>query len=145
MKRLKINETTMLALVIGITLIIMVGLRIFLPAAILIQLDIPNIAGLSLLSLLLTHYLGEKKNSNILLNLVFAAIIFGCLPWFAALTTVKEALWMAGVGGVEYALLSWMFASMTDRMECTVKSRLAPICSAFVLFLAFQGFGNILL
>ena len=145
MKKIGINETMMLALVMGITLGILVLLRVFLPAAILIELNIPNLAGLSLLSLLLTHYLGEKKGSNILLNFVFAAVIFGCLPWIAGLASLKDALWLAGVGGIEYALISWMFASMTDRMECTIKSRLAPICSAFVLFMAFQGFANILL
>ncbi|MBQ9989597.1 MAG: hypothetical protein IJP31_01440 [Lachnospiraceae bacterium] len=143
--KLKINETMMLALVMGITLIIMVLLKTFLAAAILIRLNIPNLAGLSLLSLLLTHYLGEKKSSHPVMNLVFAALIFGCLPWLAGLASVKEALWLAGVGGVEYTLISGMFASMTDRMECTIRSRLAPVCSAFVLFMAFQGFGNILL
>lgn len=145
MKRLKINETMMLALVIGITLMIMVGLRIFLPAAILIQLNIPNIAGLSLFSLLLTYYLGTWEKANPLLNLAFGAIIFACLPWLAAMTTLNEALWMGAVGGMEYMLISLMFASMIERMECTIKSKLAPICSAFILFLAFQGFGNILL
>lgn len=56
---------------------------------------------------------------------------------------INETMMLALVMGV--TLISGMFASMTDRMECTVKSGLAPLGSAFVLFMAFQEFGNILL
>lgn len=145
MNKWKINETMMLALVVGITLICMVLIKSFLPAAGLPKFNIPNLAGISLLSLLLTYYLGEGKMSNLFLNLCFAALIFGLLPWIAGLTSVKEALWLAGIGGVEYTLLSGMFSSMMNRMECTARTRFTPLCTAFVLYLAFQGFTNILL
>ena len=134
----------MLALVVGIALIIMVALRVFLPTADLMKLNIPNVAGLSLLSLLLTHYLGEKEKKNFLLDLIFGALIFGCLPWLAGFAEAGS-LWLAAVGGIEYALISRIFGSMTERMECTNKAKLAPVCSAFVLFMAFQAFANILI
>ncbi len=145
MKKINVNETILLTLVVGITLLIQVLQRTFLPAVILMEFSVPNMAGLCLIALVLNAYLGGERSRGIAVNLCFGEVIFGLLPLLAGVTQGKEVFLLAIVGGVEYALISGVFATMTDRMENTVKSRLAPICSAFVLFLACQGFANIFL
>ncbi|MCI7595157.1 MAG: hypothetical protein PUI41_02845 [Lachnospiraceae bacterium] len=145
MKKINVNETILLTLVVGITLLIQVLQRTFLPAVILMEFSVPNMAGLCLIALVLNAYLGGERSRGIAVNLCFGEVIFGLLPLLAGVTQGKDVFLLAIVGGVEYALISGVFATMTDRMENTVKSRLAPICSAFVLFLACQGFANMLL
>ena len=145
MKKINVNETILLTLVVGITLLIQVLQRTFLPAVILMEFSVPNMAGLCLIALVLNAYLGGERSGGIAVNLCFGEVIFGLLPLLAGVTQGKDVFLLAIVGGVEYALISGVFATMTDRMENTVKSRLAPICSAFVLFLACQGFANIFL
>lgn len=145
MKKINVNETILLTLVVGITLLIQVLQRTFLPAVILMEFSVPNMAGLCLIALVLNAYLGGERSRGIAVNLCFGEVIFGLLPLLAGVTQGKDVFLLALVGGVEYALISGVFATMTDRMENTVKSRLAPICSAFVLFLACQGFANIFL
>lgn len=145
MKKINVNETILLTLVVEITLLIQVLQRTFLPAVILMEFSVPNMAGLCLIALVLNAYLGGERSRGIAVNLCFGEVIFGLLPLLAGVTQGKDVFLLAIVGGVEYALISGVFATMTDRMENTVKSRLAPICSAFVLFLACQGFANMLL
>lgn len=145
MKKINVNETILLTLVVGITLLIQVLQKTFLPAVILMEFSVPNMAGLCLIALVLNAYLGGERSRGIAVNLCFGEVIFGLLPLLAGVTQGKDVFLLAIVGGVEYALISGVFATMTDRMENTVKSRLAPICSAFVLFLACQGFANMLL
>lgn len=145
MKKINVNETILLTLVVGITLLIQVLQRTFLPAVILMEFSVPNMAGFCLIALVLNAYLGGERSRGIAVNLCFGEVIFGLLPLLAGVTQGKDVFLLAIVGGVEYALISGVFATMTDRMENTVKSRLAPICSAFVLFLACQGFANIFL
>ena len=145
MKKINVNETILLTLVVGITLLIQVLQRTFLPAVILMEFSVPNMAGLCLIALVLNAYLGGERSRGIAVNLCFGEVIFGLLPLLAGVTQGKDVFLLAIVGGVEYTLISGVFATMTDRMENTVKSRLAPICSAFVLFLACQGFANMLL
>ena len=145
MKKINVNETILLTLVVGITLLIQVLQKTFLPAVILMEFSIPNMAGLCLIALVLNAYLGGERSRGIAVNLCFGEVIFGLLPLLAGVTQGKDVFLLAIVGGVEYALISGVYATMTDRMENTVKSRLAPICSAFVLFLACQGFANIFL
>lgn len=145
MKKINVNETILLTLVVGITLLIQVLQKTFLPAVILMEFSVPNMAGLCLIALVLNAYLGGERSRGIAVNLCFGEVIFGLLPLLAGVTQGKDVFLLAIVGGVEYALISGVFATMTDRMENTVKSRLAPICSAFVLFLACQGFANIFL
>ncbi len=141
-----LNENSFLALVVGVTVLLMFTAKTFLPGAILIELSsIPNLAGICLIALLLNYYLGSREKGNILVNAVLGGIILGILPVAGGVTIGYEALKLALVGGVEYALLGWLFASMVDRMECTINARLAPVPTAFVLFLACQGLGNILL
>ena len=145
MKKINVNETILLTLVVGITLLIQVLQKTFLPAVILMEFSVPNMAGLCLIALVLNAYLGGERSRGIAVNVCFGEVIFGLLPLLAGVTQGKDVFLLAIVGGVEYALISGVFATMTDRMENTVKSRLAPICSAFVLFLACQGFANMLL
>ncbi|MGN0289251.1 MAG: hypothetical protein ACI4DQ_06485 [Lachnospiraceae bacterium] len=141
-----LNENSFLALVVGITILLMLVTKTFLPGTILMELSsMPNVAGICLIALLLNYYLGSRKKSNILVNAILGGIIFGMLPVAGGVTIGLGALKLALVGGVEYALLGWLFTSMTDRIECTINTRLAPIPTAFVLFLACQGLSNLLL
>ncbi len=141
----KLNENSFLALVVGLTILLMFISKTFLPGAMLLQLSMPNIAGICLIALLLNHYLGSKETGNILLNALLGGIILGIIPVAGGVTIGMGALKLAIVGGVEYAVLSWLFGSMINRMESTISTKLAPVPTAFVLFLACQGLANILL
>lgn len=69
MKKINVNETILLTLVVGITLLIQVLQRTFLPAVILMEFSVPNMAGLCLIALVLNAYLGGERSRGIAVNL----------------------------------------------------------------------------
>ena len=135
---------TALAIVLGIAAIIAVLVRTFVPAAVIPGLDIPNVAAISLIALVLDHYAtGGAKRCYICIP-VFSAVTFGLIPFCAGFASSLEAVKLAILGGVVFTATTWIFTSMEDRLSTGPAAKLAPVLSAAGLFLAAQCFAGLI-
>lgn len=136
---------TILAVVLGCILLIAVLVRTFAPFVIIPELNIPNMVAVSLLALLVEHYLSIKEKHCYVCVCLFAAASFGVMPVAAGFATAMEALKLAAVGGVVFAVTTLLFTSMQERLASGPSKKLAPVLSAFGLYLAAQCLTGILL
>ena len=136
---------TILAVVLGCILLIAVLVRTFIPLIIIPELNIPNIVAVSLLALLLEHYMKLEEKHCYACVCVLAGISFGIMPLAAGFITAIEALRLAVVGGVTFAVTTLLFTSMQERLSSGPSKKLAPILSAFGLYLAAQCLTGIFL
>ncbi len=134
-----------LAIVMAVAMVAVVLLRTFAPAVVLPEMNIPNMAGLSLVVLLLEHYLAPNSRRCYVCVGIFSLLTFGILPYAAGFIALAQVWKVALVGGVLFTGLTWIFDSIMDRLSTGPKAVLAPVISAFGLYLAFQVFAGILL
>lgn len=134
-----------LTVVVSIAIMACMVIKAFIPAAVLPPLNIPNMAALSLLALLIDHYAVKKKLRCYVSSALTGAAVFGFLPYVAGLAAIADTWKPALVGAAVYTLLMFLFSSIEDRISTGPKARLAPIVSAFGLYLAFQCFGGMIL
>lgn len=134
-----------LAIVLGIALTVCSIVRAFVPMAVLPKLDIPNMVLLSLVALLLDHYLFPGVRRMDLVAPLLGALTFGLLPYAAGFCVLLEALKLAMIGGVIFTASAWVFAEVQERLSSGPAAKAAPIFSALGLYLAAQCFAGILL
>ncbi len=130
----------LLTIVLGLWLLGAVLVRTFAPNVIIPRLDGLHLIGLSLLTLVLEHYLAPKASRCYVAVPVFSAAAFALLPLAACLVTPMAALKLALLGGVVFTACTWVFATITDRLSTGPAAKLAPAISALGLFLAAQAF-----
>lgn len=135
---------TILAYVLGAFLLVCVLVRTFAPRIILVELDIPMLVLISLVALVLDHYLAPNAERCYICIPVFSALTFGLLA-FAALLGIAEALKLAVAGGVIFTTMTWLFTSVQDRLSTGSAAKAAPIVSAFGLYLAIQALMGMIL
>ena len=136
---------TLLAVVLFAALAAMLVTRVYLPAAILPALNIPNMVLVSLVALLLDHLFNANAPRCWFCVPVLGAITFGVLPLMAGFACIHD-FWMYGVvGGVVFTVVTWMFTSMTERLVTGPKARAAVLVGAFGIYLAAQCFAGIIL
>lgn len=140
MKNNKYFLSTALAVVVGIALAVCVILRTFFPAIILPQLSIPNMVLLSLIALLLDHYIAKGAERCWICIPVFACLTFGLLPYAASLVDAMEP----AVGGVTFTVTTWLYTSIQSRLASGPVAKAAPVLSALGLYLASQCFAGLL-
>ena len=136
---------TILAVVLGVILLIAVLVRTFVPFVIIPELNIPNIVAISLLTLLVEHYLSLKEKHCYVCVFLLAAVSFGIMPFAANFVTAAEILKLAVVGGGAFTLTTLLFTSMKERIASGPSKKLAPVLSAVCLYLAAQCLTGILL
>lgn len=136
---------TALAVVVGITMAVCMVIKTFVPAAVLPPLNIPNMAALSLLALVLDHYLAKGAGRCYVCVAVFSALTFGVLPWLAGFVSLAGMWEPAVVGAVVFTALTFLFTSIQDRISTGPVAKAAPVLSAFGLYLAMQCFAGIIL
>ena len=129
---------TLLAAALGLALLTCQLVRTFAPLVIIPALDVPNLVLLSLVVLVLDHYLAPKADRCYICIPVFAALTFGLLPWAAGFATGAEALKLALLGGVAFTAITWLYTSIQDRISSGPAAKAAPIVSAIGLYLAIQ-------
>lgn len=135
---------TALAVLVCLVLAVCVVLRTFFPAMVLPQLSIPNMVLLSLIALLLDHYMaGEAKRCWICVPL-FAGLTFGLLPYAASFADVGTALKLGAVGCATFTATAWLYTSIQNRLRTGPVAKAAPVLSALGLYLASQCFAGIL-
>lgn len=131
---------TILAAVLGVVLLVSTIVKTVSPHYILPEINIPYIAAVSLMALVLTHFV-KTENDCPVCQAILAAVTFAVLPAAAGLATV--AVWkLAVVGGIVFAVLNAMFTAMVTRMELADTCKYAVIPGAFGLFLACQCFAG---
>ena len=143
MKNKTYTLNTVLTAVLAAVLAVMVVLRAVSPQLILMQFDIVSITGISLAALVLDHYLAKGAKRCYICIPVFAALSFGILPFAAGMVALKDILGLAASGAVIFTLCTFAFTSIQDRLSSGPAVRLAPIMSAFGIWLAVQAFAGI--
>lgn len=140
MKNKMYTLNTLLAAVLGAALLIAVLVRTFAPMIIMPKLDIVNMVLLSLVTLLLDHYLAPGAKRCYICIPVFSAVTFGLLPFAACIVGALEAVKLGVMGGIVFTAATWVFSSMTDRISTGPAAKAAPVVSAIGLYLAVQCF-----
>ena len=143
MKNKTYTLNTVLIAVLTAVLAVMVVLRTFAPQIILPVFDIPTLTAISLAALVLDHYLAPNAKRCYICIPIFAALSFGILPFAAGMVAVKYLLGLALTGAVVFTVCTFVFTSIQDRLSSGPAAKLAPIMSAFGIWLAVQAFAGI--
>ena len=130
--------STILAVVLGIYLLAAIIIRTFCPQIIIPKANIPNMVLISLIALVLDHYLVPDAKRCYICIPVFGAITFGLLPYAAAFATPMAALKLAVVGGVVFTVTTWLFSTIQDRLSSGPAAKASAFFSAVSLYMASQ-------
>ena len=134
---------TFLAVVAGLVFLGYLAEQAFAPAAILPPLDLMLISAISLVALVLERYSGPRTEER---NwLVLSVVTFALLPLAAGLLTGQALLRFALVGCAAFLVLTFLFTAICDRLASGTASKIAPLLSAGILFLAVQGCSSLFL
>lgn len=131
---------TLLAAVLGAALLIAVLVRTFSPIIIMPRPDIPNLVLISLLALLLDHYLAPGAKRCWLSIILLSALAFGLLPFAACFVNGADASGLALMGSIVFTVTAWLFTTVQERLSSGPSCKAAPVVSAFGLYLASQCF-----
>lgn len=119
--------------------------QIFLPAAILPPLNIPNMVLLSLITLLLEHFLSKDAPRCYVCVAGFGIAVFAVLPLMAGFACVHD-FWKFGlVGGITFTLTTYLFTSAVKRLKTGPKAPAALVLTCLGIYLAAQCFAGIIL
>ena len=138
MKKYLLN--TFLAVVFTAALLAMVIARAICPVLIFPGFGVPNLVLISLIALLLDHYIVKDAPRCYICIPVFAFLTFALLPMAAGIIAPANALMLGIKGAVVFTVTTWLFTSMADRISTGPSAKLAPIMSAIGLYLASQCF-----
>ncbi len=145
MKKKFFSFHILMSIAVALTMAVFILVNTFAPIVILPQINIPNIAALSLIVLLIEHYAIPDARHCYIGIAVLSALTFGLMPLTAGYTAGTEAVKVAVVGSVVCTVTVWLFSSMADRVSSGPKAHGAIFVSAVALWLAFQCFTGIIL
>ena len=136
---------TVLAIVVFVACAIALLVRVWLPAAVIPELNIPNMVALSVIALLIEHFLTKGNPRCYICIPVFGALTFGILPLMAGFACQHD-FWKFGlVGAVVFTVTTFLFTSATDRLLTGPKAKAAAVITGLGIFLAAQCFAGIIL
>ena len=136
---------TVLVAVLFLVLAAGMALQIFIPAIILPPLNIPNMVLLSLAALLLERAFSKDSPRCYVCVVLFGVAAFAVLPLMAGFACVHD-FWKLGlVGGIVFAITTYLFSSATQRLKTGPKAPLALIVTCLGIYLAAQCFAGIIL
>lgn len=133
----------LLAAVLTIGLLIEMIWRTFQPNVVLPKLDVPAMAALILLSLLLEYFLTGTKKRVWGMQIILAAVTFWLLPTVAGLKTAGIVTMLCGTAA--FVILTILFDWTVERVELSGNEKGAMTAAAFGLYLACQCFMGMLL
>ena len=133
---------TILAAVLGVTLLASMIAKVMCPQLILPQLNIPYVAAVSLVALVIASFV-DAEEGCIYCEMLLAAVSFGVLPMVAGVASGMAALKLALCGGIVFGALDLMVNAMTKRIAMAGICKCTVIPSAFVLYFACQCFAGI--
>ena len=136
---------TILAVVVFVACAIALLVRVWLPAAIIPVLNIPNMVALSVIALLLEHFLVKTNPRCYICIPVFGVLTFGILPLMAGFACQHD-FWKYGlVGGLVFTATTFLFTSATQRLLTGPKAKAAAVITGVGIWLAAQCFAGILI
>ena len=145
MKNNKYLLSTILAAVVFAACAICMLIRVWQPAAVLPVLNIPNMVALSVIALLIEHFLTKGNPRCYICIPVLGALTFGILPLMAGFACQHD-FWKYGlVGGVVFTITTFLFTSAQDRLLTGPKAKAAMVIMALGIYLAAQCFAGIIL
>lgn len=136
---------TILAAVLTVYLAVAIVIRTFMPAMILPKFSVPNMVLISLIALVLDHYLVKDAPRCYICIPLFSAVTFGLLPYCGAFVTGMEAVKLAAVGALVFTVTTWLFTAIQDRLSSGPAAKASGFFSAVSLYMAAQCFMGILL
>ena len=136
---------TILAAVFAVVLLVSVIAKMMCPQLILPQLNIPYVAAVSLVALVIASFVKTEEEGCIICETILAAVTFGVLAMAAGMVSGVAVLKLALCGGVVFGILDAMFGAMVKRMEMSGICKGAVIPGAFALYLACQCFMGFIL
>ncbi len=128
----------LLAIITGVALVTAMLVRAFFPQIIIPQFNALTIIAVSLIALVIDYYITKGERRIYWFVPLYAALIFGLFPWLACFVMPLEALKTAILGAVVLTAITFLFDSMMKRLATSPASKIAPIISAFGLYLAAQ-------
>ena len=136
---------TVLAVVVFVACAVAALVRVWLPAAIIPELNIPNMVALSVIALLIEHFLTRGNPRCYICIPVFGVLTFGILPLMAGFACQHD-FWKIGlVGGVVFTITTFLFTSAQDRLLTGPKAEAAIVVTGIGIILAAQCFAGIIL
>ena len=145
MKNNKYLLSTILAAVVFVVYTAMMLIRVWQPAAVLPVLNIPNMVALSVIALLVEHFLTKGNPRCYICIPVFGALVFGVLPLMAGFAC-QHTFWKFGlVGAVVFTVTTFLFTSAQDRLLTGPKAKAAIVITSIGIWLASQCFAGIIL
>lgn len=145
MNEKKYTLNTLLALVVGVFLLGVVIVRSFFPTVILPKADIPNLVLLSLIALVLDHYLAPGATRCYICIPAFSAITFGLLSFVSGYATLGDAVKLAIAGGIVFTATTWVYSAIQERLSSGPAAKASAFFSAVSLYMAVQCFMGIFL
>ena len=136
MKKYLLN--TFLAVVFTIALLAMVIARAVCPVLVFPGFGVPNLVLISLIALLLDHYIVKAAPRCYICIPAFAFLTFALLPLAAGFVQPFQVLSLGIRGCITFTATTWLFTSMADRLSTGPSAKLAPVMSALGLYLASQ-------
>ena len=138
MKKYMLN--TFLAAVFTAALLAMVIARAICPVLVFPGFGVPNLVLISLIALLLDHYIVKDAPRCYICIPVFAFAAFALLPLAAGFVQPGDVLALGLKGAVVFTITTWLFSSMQERISTGPQAKFAPVMSAVGLYLASQCF-----
>lgn len=129
---------TVLALLITVGLGIAILVRTFAPVIILPKLSIPSLVLISVLALVLDHYVTSEGKRCYVCVPVFSALSFGLLPFAAGFITPMGILIYGFGGAAVFTVTTVLFSMIMDRLSSGPAAKAAPLLSGVGLYLAAQ-------
>ena len=130
MKAVTFKLNTVLAGVVGAACLLAVLLRTFAPiTAWLPNIDIPCLAAVSILALVIDGYIDGKKIPARCwaLTALLAALTFWLLPWASGLVPdAAAAVRMGVIGGVLFTVLTFAYTSIRERLQFRQRQHSLP-------------------
>ena len=136
---------TLLAVITALTLLACVVLRALCPTLILPKIDIPFIVLLSLIALVIDHYISPDARRCYICIPVLSALTFGFLPLCAFMVSLREALVLAVVGAVTVTVTTLLFTQIQERLSSGSAAKASALLSAVSLYMAAQCLAGIIL
>ena len=145
MKKNQYFLNTVLAVVVFVAYAAMMLIRVWQPVAVLPVLNIPGMVALSVIALLIEHFLTKGNPRCYICIPVFGALTFAILPLMAGFACQHD-FWKYGlVGGVVFTITTFLFTSAQDRLLTGPKAKAAIVITAIGIWLASQCFAGIIL
>lgn len=145
MKNNRYFLNSLLVLVLFVALTVALVVQVAAPVAIIPPLNIPNMVLLSVITLLLEHFITQGNPRCYICIPIFGAISFGVLPLMAGFACVHD-FWKYGlIGGVVFTLTTFLFTSATSRLRSGPPAKAAVVLTGLGIYLAAQCFAGILL